>query len=144
MNISVLFGSETGNAQALASQASEFLNTNGHSVSIKDLGDVSVNDLKKLENILIITSTWGDGEAPSNASNIHESLSNTQEDLSNTSFAVFAIGSTSFPQFCQAGIDFDTFLEKAGSKRLVDLEMADDDYSDSFPIWLAAIQSKLA
>ena len=99
MNISVLFGSETGNAQALASQASEFLNTNGHSVSIKDLGDVSVNDLKKLENILIITSTWGDGEAPSNASNIHESLSNTQEDLSNTSFAVFAIGSTSFPQF---------------------------------------------
>ena len=143
MNICVLYGSETGNAQGLAEQAGDYLKNNSrYEVSVKDLGDVSVSDLKSLDNILLITSTWGDGEAPSNAGKILEDLQSTSEDLSSTSFAVFAIGSTSFPQFCQAGIDFDALLEKAGSKRLVDLEMADDDYNEQFATWLSAIQPK--
>ena len=142
-NICVLFGSETGNAQGLAEQAGDYLKNNSrYEVSVKDLGDVSVSDLKSLENILIVTSTWGDGEAPSNAGKILEDLQGTSEDLSSTSFAVFAIGSSSFPQFCQAGIDFDTLLEKAGSKRLVDIEMADDDYNEQFAKWLSNIQPK--
>ena len=142
MNISILYGSETGNAQGLAEQAGDYLKSNiRYEVSVKDLGDVSVGDLKSLENILLITSTWGDGEAPSNAGKILEDLQNSSEDLSSTSFAVFAIGSSSFPQFCQAGIDFDALLEKLGSKRLADLEMADDDYSEQFATWLSTIQS---
>ena len=142
-NICVLFGSETGNAQGLAEQAGDYLKNNSrYEVSVKDLGDVSVSDLKSLDNILIVTSTWGDGEPPSNAGKILEDLQNTNEDLSSTSFAVFAIGSTSFPQFCQAGIDFDALLEKLGSKRLADLEMADDNYSEQFATWLSVIQAK--
>ena len=142
MNISILYGSETGNAQGLAEQAGDYLKTHiRYEVSVKDLGDVSVGDLKSLDNILLITSTWGDGEAPSNAGKILEDLQNSSEDLSSTSFAVFAIGSSSFPQFCQAGIDFDALLEKLGSKRLADLEMADDDYSEQFATWLSTIQS---
>ena len=142
MNISILYGSETGNAQGLAEQAGDYLKTYiRYEVSVKDLGDVSVGDLKSLDNILLITSTWGDGEAPSNAGKILEDLQNSSEDLSSTSFAVFAIGSSSFPQFCQAGIDFDALLEKLGSKRLADLEMADDDYSEQFATWLSTIQS---
>ena len=142
MNISILYGSETGNAQGLAEQAGDYLKSNSrYEVSVKDLGDVSVGDLKSLENILLITSTWGDGEAPSNAGKILEDLQSSSEDLSSTSFAVFAIGSTSFPQFCQAGIDFDALLEKLGSKRLADLEMADDDYSEQFATWFSTIQS---
>ena len=141
MNISILYGSETGNAQGLAEQAGDYLKSNSrYEVSVKDLGDVSVGDLKSLDNILLITSTWGDGEAPSNAGKILEDLQNSSEDLSSTSFAVFAIGSSSFPQFCQAGIDFDALLEKLGSKRLADLEMADDDYSEQFATWLSTIQ----
>jgi len=141
-NICVLFGSETGNAQGLAGQAGDYLKNNSkYEVSVKDLGDVSISDLKSLDNILIVTSTWGDGEAPSNAGKILEDLQNTKENLSSTSFAVFAIGSASFPQFCQAGIDFDTLLEKAGSKRLADLEMADEDYNEKFATWLSTIQS---
>ena len=140
-NICVLYGSETGTAQGLAEQAGDYLKNNSrYEVSVKELDDVSVHDLKSLKNILIVTSTWGDGEAPSNAGKILEDLQNTSEDLSDISFAVFAIGSSSFPRFCQTGIDFDELLEKAGAKRLANLEMAEDNYNEQFAVWLSVIQ----
>lgn len=138
MNIYVLYGSETGNAQGLAQDAEKFFTLKGHSVTLKELDAVSVSDLKSVEGVIIVTSTWGDGDAPSNASNFVKELKAYSGDLSDVSYAVFAIGSSSFPQFCQSGIDIDTKLTELGAKRMVEISMADDDYTQ-FPSWLETV-----
>lgn len=146
MNIYILYGSETGNAEGLAKEAGTFFGGKGHQATVKDLGDVSATDLKSFENILIVTSTWGDGEAPSNAEGIYNELQTSTEDLSGTSFGVFAIGSSDYSEFCRTGIEFDAYLSNLGSKRLLDITTADEndgDYSTPFGEWLEKVNKAL-
>lgn len=141
MNIYILFGSETGNAEGLAKKAHEQLSSKGHTVEIKDLSEVSVNDLKSMENMFLITSTWGDGEAPSNATKFYEELQSSNEKLDALNYGVFGIGSSAFPQFCQAAMDFDQFLSEKGAKQIVELVKADDNYTDDFNVWIEKVSA---
>ncbi len=122
MSVGVYFGSETGNAEAIANTAAAFFGT-----TAKSLEGVTVADLKADSAILIVTSTWGDGEPPANAASFCENLKDSNESLAGTSFAVYGIGSQSFPQFCQTAIEIDEDLERLGSKRIVEVVKAEDD-----------------
>lgn len=144
MTVHILFGSETGNAEQLAEHAQEHLQSLGHEVTIDPLDDAKVADLPQLGGVLlIITSTWGDGEPPSNAAELHYQLSKTKESLSGVRYAVFAIGMASFEHFCQAGKDFDDFLARSGAKRVLPLTLSDDNYDEDLPIWLNRLESVL-
>lgn len=141
MKINVFWGSETGNAESLADDAVKALTAAGLEAEAVSLEDTSVDKLKELSHALIITSTWGDGEPPSNAINLHEELSETSESLENLSFSVLGIGQSFYDNFCQAAKDFDEYLAKAGAKRISELELCDDDYDDKFPVWIEKIIS---
>ena len=136
MNIYILYGSQSGNAEGLASQAEAFFNQKEYNALVKDLAEVSVSELKSYDKILLITSTFGNGGAPTNAVTIHEALQTSTEDLSSTSFAVFALGSSKFPNFCQAGVDFDEYLSRLHSKKLMEIVKADGEFDVLFPQWL--------
>lgn len=143
MNIDILFGSEKGQAKSLADQAAVSFTQNGYTVHVRDMAEVSLSELKTFKNILIITSTFGKGGPPTNAIALYKALQTTQEDLSKSSYAVYAIGSSSFPTFCQAGKDFDEYLKKSGAKKLVDIVTAEKEYS-SLTVWMETIQQKLS
>ncbi len=145
MEIKILFGSETGNSEGLAQGAKKDLQNCGYKVDILDMADLTVSDLAKFKNVLLITSTWGDGDPPTNAENFYKELkSTTSADLSELNYAVFAIGQSFYENFCKAGEDFDKFFAKFGAKRIIPIQTSDDDFDEKFPIWLQEIKTKFS
>src|SRR5688572_30758569 len=72
--VTILWGSQTGNCEALGKKLSKTLAGKGHSPTLRDMAAVSPADLAAVENVLIITSTYGDGEPPDNAAALHAAL----------------------------------------------------------------------
>lgn len=139
MEIKILFGSETGNSEDLANDAVQKLKKEGFDAAVLNMEDVTAEKLASFKNLLIITSTWGDGEPPSNAYNLHEQLSTGDANLSGLNYAVFGLGQSFYDHFCQAAKDFDEYLEKAQANRIAPVELSDDDFEDKFPVWLEKI-----
>jgi len=109
------------------------------------MADYSFEEITNEKNILIITSTYGDGEPPDNAQPLHEALMAAEEaTLTNTQFAVFGLGDSEYPDFCQCSKEFDSQLEKLGAKRLLDAVECDVDFDDEFTAWTAALALTLA
>lgn len=72
--VTVLYGSQTGNAQGLAENAGKQLEQSGFQVTVSSMSDFKPNQLKKVTNLLIVVSTHGEGEPPDNALSFHEFL----------------------------------------------------------------------
>ena len=89
-------------------------------------------------NLLLITSTYGDGEPPDSAKALHSALlaAPASGQLASVNFSVCSLGDTNYTLFCQAGKDFDTHLEKLGAKRVSPRVDCDVDYEAAFTGWL--------
>ena len=144
MSVKILYGTETGNSEDLANQACVVLKQNEIDSEVLDMSNISLNDLKKYAKVIIITSTWGDGDAPSNAIEPLDALkSENTKCLSELHYAVFGIGESIYDHFCQAAIDFDKVLENLGAKRLEKVEKSEDDNESNLNDWLSKIINKL-
>ena len=140
----ILYGTQTGTAEDLAEQLGEELSNNNANHRIENMFDISLDVVKEYKRIFILVSTWGDGEPPDDAEGFHQELSEAEAgSLEGTEFAVFGLGDTGYEQFCQCGIEFDRFLEAAGSKRLIQRVDADIDFDDDFDSWISQIQTKV-
>ncbi len=129
--VTVLFGSQTGNSQGLAKKLSKKLEERGFQVSLSSMADFKPNSLKKVQNLLIVVSTHGEGEPPDNAIAFYEFLySKRAPQLEGTQFSVLALGDTSYEFFCQTGKDFDKRLEELGARRLTPRVDCDVDFEE--------------
>ena len=137
--ISILFGSQTGNAEGCCKKLAKAMK-DGFEAEILDMANVSAEDLATKKNVLIVTSTYGDGEAPDNASDLHSVImSDSAPKLEGVNFAVFGLGDTEYPDFCQTGKDFDKRLGELGGTRMIDRVDADVDFEDPFDEWKAKV-----
>ncbi|HEY9686867.1 MAG TPA: flavodoxin domain-containing protein [Coleofasciculaceae cyanobacterium] len=147
-DVVILWGSESGNAEGLAEMAESRLNEAGIKAQAVDMGHVKLPQLQACKNILLLTSTWGDGDPPSNAIELWEAFQKEKVDLSNTRFSVLSLGDTAYTQFCKCGKDFDEYLEAQGAKRIFPRRDCDLDFEKPFDEWLAgvtkALQSQMA
>ena len=106
--ITLLYGSETGNAQGLAEIFEERLSNIGHNVTLKAMDDFKPKNLKNVEDLFIITSTQGEGDPPDNAAELHEFIHGRKAPkLEGVRFSVLALGDQTYEYFCQTGRDFD-------------------------------------
>ncbi|MEM0951908.1 MAG: flavodoxin domain-containing protein [Cyanobacteria bacterium P01_H01_bin.74] len=144
VDVLVLWGSETGNAEGLAEVTATQLASGGLKAQAVDMAEVTLPALPDFKKILVLTSTWGDGEPPANAISLHESFQKHSVDLSQTKFSVLSLGDTSYPEFCKCGKDFDEFLAAKGAQRVFDRIDCDLDYQANFDKWLAGVKSALA
>ena len=135
--IYVLFGTESGNAQGLAKRAGEELAKAGLTPHVIDMMDFAAPDLEKLRRLLIITSTYGNGDPPSNAEELHGFLKRKCPPLPELCFSVFGLGDTTYDKFAQCGKDFDRRLGELGANRVLEREDSDVDYDGPFDAWLA-------
>ncbi|APH04879.1 assimilatory sulfite reductase (NADPH) flavoprotein subunit [Bacillus weihaiensis] len=143
--VTILFGSQTGNAQSLAENAGKTLKEKGFDVTISSMSDFKPNSLKKVKNLLIVVSTHGEGEPPDNAIAFHEFLHGRRAPkLEDLRFSVLALGDTSYEFFCKTGIDFDQKLEALGGTRLFDRVDCDVDFEESASKWLKGIVEGLS
>src|SRR3954469_4238965 len=74
VKVSVLFGSETGNAEALARRVAKAASQRGFEAKALGLDKISAKHLAEESHVLIITSTFGEGDPPENAKAFHEQL----------------------------------------------------------------------
>ncbi|MFL2975715.1 MAG: flavodoxin domain-containing protein [Candidatus Thalassarchaeaceae archaeon] len=127
----ILFGSESGNSEDLATIAEKQAKSLGLNPSVKGMDEVEVGDLPNYKNILIFCSTWGEGEMPDNAVDLWEAANgDSPPSMSGCNFAVCALGDTSYEFFCQSGKDWDGWFEKQGANRLLDRADCDVEYDD--------------
>lgn len=140
----VLYGSQTGNAKALAVQFANELKQNNVEVEISSLADFPTKKLKKVENLLLITSTQGEGDAPDNAKSFLEFLHSPRvPNLEALHYSVLALGDTSYDLFCQTGIDFDERLAQLGAQSIVPRVDCDLDFQEDAERWFTQTQQAL-
>lgn len=138
--VTVLYGSQTGNAQGLADQAGKTLEGKGFKVTVSSMSDFKPNSLKKLKNLLIVASTHGEGDPPDNALSFHEFLHGRRAPkLEDLRFSVLSLGDSSYEQFCQTGKEFDARLEELGGTRLHPRVDCDLDYDEPAEEWLNGV-----
>lgn len=140
IKVCVLFGSESGNSEALAKRVAKAAVQKGFEAKALGLDKISARDLASERYALIITSTFGDGEPPENARTFHAALhADSQPRLENLAYSVLALGDTNYEQFCKCGIDFDQRLQSLGARRLYERVDCDLDYEPNYERWLNGV-----
>jgi len=139
----ILFGSESGNAEALAADAKKQAAKAGMKAVLMDMADSNPSELTRESNLLVVVSTWGEGDPPERAANyFHRFMSGDAPRLDGLNFAVLGLGDSSYEQFCQMGKEFDRRLEALGANRISDRIDCDVDYEEKAQNWLAATLEK--
>jgi len=137
MQLTVLYGSETGNAERLASSAAEKAANAGMAVRVVDMADYQVRELRDEQLLIIVTATHGEGSPPEPATGFYEYLHGRKAPaLDGLKFAVLALGDSSYEHFCQTGRDFDARLEVLGATRLQERIDCDIDFAESAGGWI--------
>ncbi len=142
--VTILYGSQTGNGQALAEKLTKNLKAEEYQVSLASMNEFKPNALKKIENLLLIVSTHGEGDPPDNALPFHEFLhSKRAPKLENLQFSVLSLGDSSYEFFCQTGKQFDERLLELGAKQLSPRVDCDLDYDESAAEWFTKVLATL-
>jgi sulfite reductase (NADPH) flavoprotein alpha-component len=138
--IHILWGSQSGNAAGLAETIGQHLLENGLEVEVASLGERDPEEIYTMENLLIVTSTYGDGEPPDNASEWMSYLKFGEvSPLPELRYAVLGLGDPYYPHFCQCGKDFDEFLGRHGAQALVPRLDCDRYFEDQYQDWLNSL-----
>ena len=135
--VNILYGTQTGNAEALAMDAASAATSRGFKPVVQGLDDVSMEAFAVMKSVIITIATYGEGEMPDNAGLFWEALTNSDmPKLPEMQFGVLALGDTGYDEFCQAGKLIDMRLEQLGAVRLVDRLDCDVDYEDIAEEWI--------
>ncbi|MFQ1905697.1 assimilatory sulfite reductase (NADPH) flavoprotein subunit [Aeromonas veronii] len=135
-SLTILYGSQTGNAKGVATAIKAQAEARGLPVTLASMADYKPKQLKKESHLLVVVSTYGEGEPPESAVDLFEQLKKGKlGKLDGLRFAVLGLGDSSYEFFCQTGKDFDDFLAKAGAERIYELASLDVDYQDAAKSW---------
>lgn len=143
--VTVLFGSQTGNAEKLAEQLCGRLSEAGFAATLQSMGSYKTRQLKRESHLFVIVSTHGEGDPPDNAEAFYEFLhSKKAPKLEGVRFSVLALGDSSYEHFCKTGQDFDVRLEALGGQRFFQRVDCDVDYDDAAEAWIDGVVKALS
>lgn len=136
----LLVGSENGSSLRFANAILKELIGHGETAFISQLNNYT--SYPKAEHLLIFTSTYGLGDAPSNASKFVTLLEkNSQKQPIN--YSVIGFGSKSYPDFCGYAKEVDALLEtKSWANRLLELQTVNDKSAEEFVNWVQLWSAK--
>ena len=134
--LNILFGSQSGNSEELAAKFAKRAPDYGLEATVHDMDGFDLSSMSSMKRVLIICSTWGEGDMPDNAEDLwQEANSDSAPRLERTFFSVLALGDTSYEFFCESGKDWDVRWEQLGATRLVDRVDCDVDYDAMAEAW---------
>jgi sulfite reductase (NADPH) flavoprotein alpha-component len=137
--LTILFGTESGNAEALAARARKAATKLGFAVKVVDMADTTPAQMADVPNLLLIASTWGEGDPPQRAGDFYEALlADDAPRFEKTRFAVLALGDRAYAQYCEIGRRFDERLVALGATRIVDRIECDLDFEAPAGSWIDA------
>ncbi|UDL90457.1 assimilatory sulfite reductase (NADPH) flavoprotein subunit [Mesorhizobium sp. PAMC28654] len=144
-SLTILFGGETGNSSGLARTLGEAVRRQGLEPILVDMADYKPRKLKDEQDILIVTSTHGEGDPPLSGMGFFEFVESRKAPrLEGVRYGVLALGDSTYERYCEAGKRLDRRLAELGAVRLQDRVDCDVDYEDQAAGWIAAAVAKLA
>lgn len=141
--VTLLWASQTGNAEALAERFATRLRDGGVAVELSAMADFPASKLASTDNLALISSTFGDGDPPDNGEGFWNTLSTAETRLESLRFAVLALGDPNYDQFCQHGKKLDQRLQELGATRLLERVDCDTEFEERADAWLAEFQRTL-
>lgn len=143
--LTVLYGTETGNAAELAGNFVAAATAAGLVCKLVDMADYKIRQLSQEQDLLIIVSTYGEGDPPQPATGFFEFVeSRKAPKLEGVRFAVLALGDSTYEYYCQAGKRLDQRFEELGARRLAPRVDCDVDFEEAAEAWIASIIGQLA
>jgi sulfite reductase (NADPH) flavoprotein alpha-component len=142
--LTILFGTESGNAEALAAQVRKAATKLGFAPKVLDMADFTPAQAAATENLVIIASTWGEGDPPQRAVDFYETLlADDAPRFEKTRFAVLALGDRAYAQFCEIGRKIDERLAALGGARITDRIECDLDFETPATGWIDSTLERL-
>ena len=140
----ILYGTVTGNAESLANRLASRLRAQGITARVRDMAHCQPNVLTQANYVLLVVSTYGNGEPPEDAQPFWEAVVHGDNlDLRGIKFSVLALGNTTYDHFCRCGREFDAALERHGAIRIYPRVDCDVDYDAPVEHWLSGVLAHL-
>ena len=134
--LTVVFGSQTGNAKRVAEQLAQAASSQGLAVRLLRADQYPVRELKDERLLYVVISTQGEGDPPDDALGFVEFLNSRRAPkLPQLTFGVLGLGDSSYPQFCGIAQAIDQRLEALGGSRVHPVGMADLDIESVAGPW---------
>ncbi|MCC2618241.1 assimilatory sulfite reductase (NADPH) flavoprotein subunit [Aestuariibacter halophilus] len=131
-SLTILYGSQTGNAKGVASGYKALAEAAGYAVTLSNMADYKAKQIKNETHLLIVVSTHGEGEPPDDAMALHEFLASKKAPkLADLKYAVVGLGDSSYEFFCQTAKDFDQRLAALGAVAIKPRLDCDVDYDSA-------------
>ena len=143
--LTILYATESGNSERLASDVAKSARKLGLKPALLDMADLELATLAKARRLVVIASTWGEGEPPARAAHAYaELMSGGAPKLDGVEFGVLALGDTAYAEFCAVGKAIDNRLAELGAKRVAERVDCDVDFGEPAARWIESTLRALA
>ena len=143
--LTILYATESGNSERLASDMAKAARKMGLKPSIIDMADLDVATLALVRRLVVIAATWGEGDPPARAIRAYgELMGEGAPRLDDFLFSVLTLGDTAYADFCGIGQALDARLEALGGKRVADRVDCDLDFAEPAGRWIETALKALA
>jgi len=143
--LTILYATESGNSERLASDMAKAARKMGLKPSIIDMADLDVATLASVRRLVVIAATWGEGEPPARAIRAYgELMAEGAPRLDGAMFSVLALGDTAYAEFCAIGKALDARLEALGGNRVAERVDCDLDLAQPARRWMETVLKALA
>ncbi len=141
----VLFGSQTGTAEGLAKKTAKAAEGHGFSARAMSMDKYETVQWEKESNLLVIASTYGEGDPPDMAQSFWDWLAaETAPKLNHLRYSVLALGDTNYSAFCEFGKKCDSRFEQLGAQRVFERKDCDVEYEELANEWTAGVFKALS
>lgn len=140
----LLWASQTGNVESLTEQYATQLMDSGFEIRTSCMDDYSLASLEKAQYVLMMTSTFGDGDAPDNGEAFWSALkAENAPRLDGLHFAVLGFGDRNYDQFCGHARKLDARMAERGALRLLERVDCDSEFQPTADQWLERVVARI-